>query len=349
MNHTPAESWMKRCFALARRGEGLVSPNPMVGAVLVHENRVIGEGWHQKWGGPHAEVFCFQSVKPEDRQKIKESTLYCSLEPCSHFGKTPPCADLILQFGVPQVVVANVDPNPLVAGAGLKKLQDHGVIVQSEVLASEGAWLNRAFFTWIQYQRPYVVLKWAETADGFISKKGERTAISNAVSRRLSHRWRAAADVILIGANTAITDDPELTTRYYFGKDPLRVLLDWQGSTPIDAKLFQDQSPCLIFGKYRAGLNEFKRFVEGDGPITMPELLQSLRKESCTVLLVEGGANVHQKFLDAGIWDEIRIIQSPESLGAGVAAPVIPFGVYESKSFQLGSDTVQILLSGRRG
>ncbi len=331
---------MQRCFELALRGAGSVSPNPMVGAVLVYDGRIISEGWHYAYGQAHAEVNCFNGVPAEDQALISKSTLYCSLEPCAHFGKTPPCVDLVLRHKVPRVVVANKDPNPLVAGKGLAKLQAAGVEVIEGVLEAEGHWLNRIFFTWITKNRPYIILKWAQSADGFLGLKGERTAISGPLAQRLVHRWRAEADAILVGAATADVDNPRLDTRHYFGKNPLRVLLDGNGSVPLDRHLLNDGEPTLVFGDERPGLAANKVIVPNSGPVPLPIVLEKLHQDGHASLLLEGGAQVLQQFMDAGLWDEIRIIESRKVFGEGVAAPQTPAGAKLKERIALGGDIV---------
>jgi diaminohydroxyphosphoribosylaminopyrimidine deaminase / 5-amino-6-(5-phosphoribosylamino)uracil reductase len=337
---------MRRCFELALRGAGSVSPNPMVGAVLVYDDCIIGEGWHQAYGQAHAEVHCFANVSTENQALISKSTLYCSLEPCSHFGKTPPCVDLVLAHRVPRVVIANTDPNPLVAGKGIAKMRAAGVEVIEGVLEAEGLWLNRIFFIWITQKRPYIILKWAESADGFLGKKGERTAISGALAQRLVHRWRAEADAILVGATTARVDNPRLDVRRYFGKNSLRVLLDGSGSVPLDCHLLCDQEPTMVFGAARPGLRANKTFIPGSGSVPLLKVLEKLQQENRACLLVEGGANLLQQFLDAGLWDEIRVIKSAGVLGEGVAAPGIPTGIALREQFVLGSDKVSFYSMG---
>jgi len=339
------ENFMHRCFELALRGAGHVSPNPMVGAVLVCDNKIIGEGWHQSYGQPHAEVNCFAAVSAENQALVSKSTLYCSLEPCSHFGKTPPCVDLVLANKVPRVVVANADPNPLVAGKGLTKLRAAGVEVVEGVLEAEGLWLNRIFFTWITKKRPYIILKWAQSNDGFLGKKGERTAISGQLVQRLVHRWRAESDAILVGASTATIDDPRLNVRHYFGKNPLRVLLDSSGSVPLDRHLLNDGEPTLVFGAFRLGLAPNKTFVPGNGPVSLLDVIAKLQQENCASLMVEGGAQVLQQFIDLGLWDEIRVVESSRGLGAGIAAPRLSAGVGLKERFELGGDEVSVYLN----
>ena len=209
------ETYMHRCFELARLGAGSTLPNPMVGAVLVHEGRIIGEGWHRQYGGPHAEVNCVAAVAEKDRALIPQATLYCSLEPCFHVGKTPPCVELVLRERIPRVVIANTDPNSKVAGQSVQKLRAAGVEVITSVLEQEGYSLNRIFFTWITEKRPYIVLKWAQSRDGFIGRPGERVAISSPETQRFVHRLRSEIPAILVGSNTALTDNPRLDTRLF--------------------------------------------------------------------------------------------------------------------------------------
>lgn len=337
------ELYMRRCFELARLGAGSVSPNPMVGAVLVHEGRIIGEGWHRRYGEAHAEVNAVQSVPEAERHLIRQSTLYCSLEPCFHFGKTPPCVDLILDQKIPRVVVSNTDPNPLVAGQSLQKMQAAGIEVTAGVLEAEGQYLNRAFFTWIAEKRPYIVLKWAQSSDGFIARTGERTAISGPPAQRLVHRWRSESDAIFVGATTARTDNPRLDNRLYFGKSPLRIALDFKGQLPRTTFLLDDSQPTRIIGSAPADAffrqTQFWNFPAEDW---ITALLRQLYGTKHAILLVEGGAHTLRQFLNSGCWDEIRLIQNPRRLGSGVGAPAIPAAATLREQFAVGTDSVQI-------
>lgn len=336
---------MRYCFQLARRGEGMVSPNPMVGAVLVHEDRIIGAGWHQQFGGPHAEAMCYNAVKPQDRHKIPSSTLYCNLEPCAHFGKTPPCVDLVVRMKTPRVVISNQDPNPLVSGKSVEKMRLAGIQVQTGLLEEEGAWLNRSFFTWINRKRPYVILKWAETADGYIAAPEQRTEISTPATRRLVHRWRAASDAVLVGANTALIDNPILDARYFNPtKRPLRVLLDARGQTPNDFHLLADDGPTLVFG-FKPNAPAAKEWINTTGPAQVEQVLSALYDRQKAMLLVEGGAMVHQQFLESGHWDEIRIIRNEKQLQAGVAAPKRPRYARLYHQITIGKDTISYWLN----
>jgi len=335
--------YIRRCFDLAHFGAGQVSPNPMVGAVLVHEGRILGEGWHQRWGEAHAEVNCIGAVLPEDRHLIAQSTLYCSLEPCFHFGKTPPCVDLILENKIPRVVLANVDPNPKVAGQSMAKLRAAGVEVLSGVLEAEGRRLNRAFFTWIVERRPYVILKWAQSSDGFLARSGERTAISGPAALRWVHRWRSEADAILVGTTTAVTDNPRLDARLFGGKNPLRVVLDVHGKIPATHHLLDGSIPTWVYGKMGTQHGGATVWKPAKGRVLIPNLLKDLAADHRAILLVEGGADVLQQFLgEGGCWDEIRVIENQTlRLGRGVAAPTLPADAQPMGMQQLGEDVVR--------
>jgi len=337
------EFFIQRCFDLARLGLGSVSPNPMVGAVLVREGKIIGEGWHQHWGAAHAEVNCLRSVSPENQHLIPYSTLFCNLEPCAHFGKTPPCTDLILAQKIPRVVVSNTDPNPLVAGKGLAKLKKAGVEIKQGVLEEEGRWLNRAFFTWINKRRPHVILKWAQTADGFLGKKHTHTAISSPAALRLVHRWRSACDAILVGTNTALFDNPRLDVRHYFGKKPLRLVLDTHGKIPSSHHFFDDSTETWIYGSLLNGASFSRtKFIPSEGKILIPNILEVLKIADHAILMVEGGANLLNQFLESGYWDEIRVLQNELFLGEGVNAPRLPANAIVKEQFQVRQDKVCI-------
>lgn len=332
------EQFIRRCFDLARLGAGSVSPNPMVGAVLVHEGKIIGEGWHQKYGEAHAEVNCVRSVSSENQSLIPYSTLYCSLEPCFHFGKTPPCVDLILEQKIPRVVVANGDPNPKVAGQSLAKLRAAGVEVVAGILEEQGHWLNRAFFTWIEKKRPHIILKWAQTSDGYLGKPGERTPISGPAALRLVHRWRSESDAILVGTTTALADNPRLDTRFFFGKNPLRLVFDREGKIPSDFHLLDDSTETWVFGKKREGHFSTTDFFQNEDKILIPNLLEKLFETNRATLLVEGGAHVLAQFLENGYWDEIRIIENSRRLSGGLPAPAIPPTAILKEQFDVGHD-----------
>ncbi len=330
----PHETYMYRCLELARQGSGHVAPNPMVGAVLVHGNRIIGEGWHRQYGQAHAEVNCIESVHTDDQPLIAGSTLYVSLEPCAHFGKTPPCTDLIIRHKIPQVVIGCVDTNSEVSGKGIEKLREAGIAVVTGVLENECRELNKRFFTYHEKRRPFVILKWAETIDGFIAPRHqgdtnevpstERLLISNEFSNRLVHRWRSEEAAILVGTNTALLDDPELTTRLWPGPSPVRLVLDMDLKLPATLKIFNRQVRTVIVnGKKDAddGLTRYYR-VSKDAPL-VPQLLHALYDLQLQSVLVEGGAGLLNGFIDAGTWDEARRIVSGRVAlqGKGLPAP----------------------------
>ncbi len=321
---------MRRALDLAKNGLGSVSPNPMVGAVVVHKDIIIGEGWHQSYGGPHAEVNALNTVN--NHELLKESTVYVSLEPCSHYGKTPPCADLLIQHQVKRVVVCVKDPNPAVAGRGIKRLQDAGIEVTCGILKEEGVHVNRRFFVNQQKGRAYVILKWAETSDGYIARlDGSSKWISSPESRVLVHKWRSEEDSILVGANTAITDNPSLNVREWDGKDPVRIVLDHQHSLPEDLKLFRDGGHTLCYtNEYMQKGEQCEWIALGKG-FTISMVLEDLLSRGIGSVFVEGGSKTLNRFIDEDVWDEARIFVSKESFGDGIAAPAIPVNSLREK------------------
>ncbi len=315
--------YMNRCLQLAKMGEGFVSPNPMVGAVLVYENRVIGEGFHAEYGHAHAEVQCLQSVSNDDQQWINQSTLYVSLEPCNHFGKTPPCVDLILKMEIPKVVIACRDSSSKVNGQGIEKLRANGVEVIEGILEKEAQLLNAAFFFYEKYKRPYIILKWAQSNDGFIAKKNQQTKISNEFVDRISHRWRANADAIFIGYQTALIDNPQLNTRLAQGKNPIRVVLDPSNHLPKNLKIFRDEGKCIVFNFHKNEIQNHIEYVQVNSQNPFSEMMSFLVEQKIQTLLVEGGAATLQKMIDENDWNEARIIHAAIHLHDGVAAPIL--------------------------
>lgn len=294
---------MKRCIQLARCGEFGAAPNPMVGAVIVHKGQIIGEGYHRRRGGPHAEVNAVRSVK--NAELLKDSTIYCSLEPCSHYGKTPPCADLIIEKGIPRVVVGCQDPNAKVDGQGIRKMRDAGIEVVVGVLEQECLELNRRFITFQTKKRPWIQLKWAQSADGFIAQAdGTPVQFSTPETQVLVHRQRAYTKAIMVGTRTVLTDNPTLTTRLWDGPNPLRVTIDRKGILPAGLHLKDDQAETVIY--------------QTDD---LKEILHDLHRREKQTLMVEGGARLLQSFLDQGLWDELRIETSSKRLGEGIPAP----------------------------
>ncbi len=337
------QPYIRRCFDLARRATGAVSPNPLVGAVLVHGDRIIGEGWHQRYGQAHAEINAVASVSAADRHLIPAARLYCNLEPCFHYGKTPPCVDLVLREGIRQVIISNTDPNPKVAGQSVQKMCAAGVEVVTGVLEAEGARLNRAFFTWISKKRPLVILKWAQSADGYVGRAGEQTPISSLNTQRLTHRWRAAADAILVGAHTARVDNPRLDNRLYPGAAPLRIALDRGGIIPAGHHLLDDSRPTWIAGPARPGRFAQTLFVDLPTENPLENLLERLAEANYAILYVEGGPATHQSFIDRGLFDELRIITNTELyLGDGLPAATLPARPPHRESSRIGADRIDI-------
>ena len=280
------EKYMQRCIQLAANGIQGARPNPMVGAVIVANGRIIGEGYHVRCGEGHAEVNAFASVSPENETLLKDATIYVSLEPCSHYGKTPPCADLIIKKGVRRVVVGTIDPFAEVQGRGIKKLKDAGIEVTVGVLEKECQWLNRRFFTYHREHRPYIILKWAQTANGYIDDHFKPLQISNEQTQMLSHQLRAEEDAILVGHTTYDRDQPQLTVRYWHGPNPKRIVLTH------------------------------------NRPIT--QLMDDLYQHGIQSLIVEGGRQTHESFIEAGLWDEIRVETAPITVSDGTQAPKLP-------------------------
>lgn len=313
--------YMQRALDLALQGMGRVSPNPMVGCVLVKADKIIGEGYHQEYGGPHAEVNAVRSVK--DPSEIKGCTAYVTLEPCAHHGKTPPCANLLVEHQVSRVVICNDDPNPLVAGRGMEILKTAGIAVESGVLSEKGRLLNRRFFTAFERKRPYVILKWAETADGFVARENyDSKWISNAYSRQLVHKWRAEEDAILVGKNTAKYDDPALTVRDWIGKHPTRVVMDHKGVLPTELKLYDGTVPTLVFTEINE-LDVPNAEIVYAKMLTPAFVMEALLKRNIHSLIIEGGSSTIMEFVEAGLWDEARVFKSKSTFGTGVAAPVV--------------------------
>ena len=326
---------MHRAMELARLGFGNVSPNPMVGCVIVHENKIIGEGFHQQYGGPHAEVNAINSVV--DKSLLFESTVYVTLEPCAHFGLTPPCAELLVTHQVGKVVISNVDPNPLVAGKGIEILKKGGIEVEKGLLMEEGSDLNKRFFKSINEKRPYIILKWAETADGYIARKNyDSKWISNEFSRKLVHKWRAEEDAVLVGKNTAKFDNPSLNVRDWEGKDPLRIVIDHQLKLNKNLTLFNKEIPTICYNLNVSSEEKNLHFVKLSKEDFIIKLLNNLHEREIQSIIVEGGAATINSFIDAGIWDEARVFQASTCFGDGIAAPQIKDAEFDGKEEVMG-------------
>ncbi|MFK7809753.1 MAG: bifunctional diaminohydroxyphosphoribosylaminopyrimidine deaminase/5-amino-6-(5-phosphoribosylamino)uracil reductase RibD [Saprospiraceae bacterium] len=317
------ELYIQRCFDLSQQGAAGASPNPMVGAVLVHDNEIIGEGFHEKHGYSHAEVHALKSVPLTKHLQIPESTLYVSLEPCCIVGNTPACSDLIMSKKIKNVVYSVSDPTPGVDGTSKKILQKAGVNVESEVLTKEGNSVIDIRRTWVKKQRPYVILKFAQSADGFIGKQEEQVWLSNSLAKIVSHKWRSRANAILVGTNTAQTDDPALTNRLYSGTSPLRIVIDKQLKLTKDLQLFDQKEPTWVFTEKKdlKSIENLNYYSVDKEENYVTRICQELYDAKKGVLLVEGGAKLLQSFIDQGYWDEIRIFKTPVVLGDGIEAP----------------------------
>lgn len=322
------ELYMKRCLQLAQNGLGTTYPNPLVGSVIVHKDTIIGEGWHRKSGEPHAEVNAVNSVK--DQSLLKSSTLYVNLEPCSHFGKTPPCSDMIISLGIPEVVIGTVDPHEKVAGQGIERLRAAGVKVAVGVLEAECLALDKRFFTFHSKERPYVILKWAESADGFIAPMRkeipEPVWISGETSRQLVHKWRSEEQSILVGTQTVIDDNPRLNVRDWAKTNqPIRLVIDKSGRIPAQSHIFDNQQPTIVFSENAVSSSKenviFER-LDFDQDI-VPQLAKALYSRGIQSVIVEGGRQTLQSFIDVGLWDEARIFLGDISLGKGISAPTL--------------------------
>jgi diaminohydroxyphosphoribosylaminopyrimidine deaminase/5-amino-6-(5-phosphoribosylamino)uracil reductase len=324
------EKYMKRCLGLAVKGFGKTGTNPMVGCVIVHKGKIIGEGFHRAYGEAHAEVNAINSVK--DKSLLQRSTLYVSLEPCSHFGKTPPCADLIIAKKIPAVVIGAVDSNPIVKAKGIQKLIQAGIDVKTGVLEEECRELNKRFFTYFEKKRPYIILKWAQTADGFIDKRrkpGDNLPplqVSNSASRRLSHLWRTQEQAIMVGTRTALLDDPQLNVRLGKGRNPLRIMLDKDLVIPANFHLLDDSTPTLVFTakeKRSSGNIEYVKVPFKNEKASLKAMMRELFKRKVQSLIVEGGSELLNSFIKEELWDEARVFYSGKKIQEGVRAPLL--------------------------
>lgn len=340
------EKYINRCIELAKNGLGTTYLNPMVGSVIVLNDKIIGEGWHKKAGEPHAEVHAIQSVK--DKSLLKHATIYVSLEPCSHFGKTPPCANLIVESGIKKVVIGTIDSNSKVSGRGILYLQKNGCDVVVGVLQQECQELNKRFFTFHSKKRPFIILKWAETNDGFIDKirtedaANEPNWISNTYSQQLVHKLRAEEHAILIGTNTAINDNPSLTVRHWSGVNPIRIVIDRNSKIPTDATLFTDGIKTIVFSEVKNGMDSYNSII-----FEQINFNKNVPEQICAVLftyeiqsvIIEGGAKTIQGFVDANLWDEAFVFVGNTNFKEGIKAPSLLNSPIELK--QVASDILK--------
>jgi diaminohydroxyphosphoribosylaminopyrimidine deaminase / 5-amino-6-(5-phosphoribosylamino)uracil reductase len=344
------EFYIKRCLELAISGIGKVSPNPMVGCVIVLNDKIIGEGYHQQYGKAHAEPNAVKTVFDqygnEAEAMLKQATAYVSLEPCAHFGKTPPCADLFVKHQIKKVVIGNRDPFSSVDGKGIEKLKNAGIEVISGVLDDECRYLNRRFFTRIQQQRPYIILKWAETANGyFATKDGHQKWISGVLAKRLAHQWRTEEDAILIGKQTAIMDNPQLTSREWPGKNPIRLVIDKNLQVPLSNHIFNAEAKTIIFNEIKTDVVDNIHYIQMEDMhfYLAQKIAFQLYLMDIQSVIIEGGANILNQFLSTNLWDEARIFTSSNSWTDGVPSPAINGNLKEQ--IQVGNDKLAIYIN----
>lgn len=338
------EHWMRRCLQLARLGASSAAPNPMVGAMLVQGDRLLSEGWHKQAGGPHAEVECLRAWG--DEPVPTDAVLYVNLEPCSHHGRTPPCADLLIERGVKQVIVAHNDPFPEVSGRGIARLRAAGIDVQEGIVRDEARWTNRRFLTSIEQGRPYIILKWARSADGLLDQQPreqrEVQRISGPGTDVLVHLWRSEEQAILVGSRTVINDDPQLTVRHVAGRSPLRVVVDRANAVPSASKIFDGSAPTLLLTESLRKDVRIEQHVLRSTEDPIDTLLIQLQQRQVRSLFVEGGGELLQHFLGRGIWDEARVITGSPILKSGTRAPILEEAA--ARSFDVESDRIDLYM-----
>jgi len=337
------EKYIRRCLEIAKNGSGTTSPNPMVGSVIVCDDKIIGEGWHKKAGEPHAEVNAINSV--EDKTQLQKSTIFVNLEPCSHYGKTPPCAELIIKHKIPKVVICNKDPHEKVAGKGIEMLRSAGIEVVVGILEQEGEELNKRFFTFHRKKRPYIILKWAKTQDDFIDicPNDEKGAwISNDFSKILVHKWRTEEDAIMVGTNTALKDNPQLNVRLWKGKNPIRVVLDKNLRLPHSLLLFDGKIQTIVFTEIeKQNENNINYEIIEFNSLLIENILERLYKLNIQSIIIEGGAELLNSFIEKNIWDEARIIVGDKKFSDGIKSPQIE-SKYLSSQYKLQNDNILI-------
>lgn len=341
MNH---ELYIKRCVELAQNAKGYTSPNPMVGSVVIYKEQIIGEGWHRAPGQPHAEVNAINSI--QDKSKLQNSTIYVSLEPCAHFGRTPPCCDLIIENKIPRVVIGCRDPFKQVNGRGIEKLKAAGIDVTEGVLEKECLNLNKAFFTFHTKKRPFIILKWAQTADGFMDISREENEkgikwITQPETKTLVHQWRAEVDAILVGKNTVLNDNPSLTVREVKGKNPIRLVIDPKGEVRMDHTICNNEAPTVIFTDQSAESqkNTNNELINYSGQ-PLKQIMNYCFQQQIQSILVEGGRHTLQSFIDAGLWDEARVLIGISRFKNGLMA--LEMNHSPTSSFTFGKDQVNI-------
>ena len=338
------DTFMLRALQLARLGSGNVSPNPMVGCVIVQDGKIIAEGWHKQYGQAHAEVEAANQLTEEQKNNLNTATVYVTLEPCSHYGKTPPCAHLLARLKPGRVVICNTDPNPLVNGQGIKKLREAGIQVTTGIQETAGAWLNRRFFTNVKEQRAYVILKWAQTADGFVAREDFSSKwISHARSRRLVHRWRSEEDAIMVGSQTVLHDNPSLTVRDWTGNHPTRVIFSRKPKFPTDRHIFDGSVKTIIYHTEELDkpIEAQAETVRLSGKSTFEEMLKHLYSVKIGSIFIEGGSTLINMFITHDLWDEARIFTNPNNFfEKGVKAPILQSS-YQIKYGTLGNNFIE--------
>jgi len=335
------EFFMQRCIELASKAMGCASPNPMVGSVIVYNNKIIGEGYHEKYGSHHAEVNAINSVK--DKSLLFKSTLYVNLEPCAHFGKTPPCSDLIIQNKIPEVVIGCVDTFSEVSGKGIERMRSVGIDVKVGVLENESRELNKRFFTFHEKKRPYIILKWAESKDGFIAPKNQTKPfwMTSSESKKLAHKWRAEEDAILVGRITAEKDNPSLTVREVEGSNPIRIIIDKDLKLSADFNLFNNDAKTIVFNQLKSEENNSNNYIKINFHNLTKNILQELHKQNIQSIIIEGGTKTLQSFIDKNLWDEARIFTTKKTLTEGVKPPTIEGEIISED--ETGGDRFKIL------
>ena len=335
------EFFMQRCIELASKAMGCASPNPMVGSVIVYNNKIIGEGYHEKYSSHHAEVNAINSVK--DKSLLSKSTLYVNLEPCAHFGKTPPCSDLIIQNKIPEVVIGCVDTFSEVSGKGIERMRSVGIDVKVGVLENESRELNKRFFTFHEKKRPYIILKWAESKDGFIAPKNQTKPfwMTSSESKKLAHKWRAEEDAVLVGRITAEKDNPSLTVREVEGSNPIRIIIDKDLKLSADFNLFNNDAKTIVFNQLKSEENNSNNYIKINFHNLTKNILQELHKQNIQSIIIEGGTKTLQSFIDKNLWDEARIFTTKKTLTEGVKPPTIEGEIISED--ETGGDRFKIL------
>lgn len=342
------KEYISYCIRLAKRACGHTKTNPLVGACLVYNQKIIGEGWHTAFGKPHAEVEAIRSVSPDNQHNISKSTLYVTLEPCNHTGKTPPCTQLIIQSGIKKVVIGCVDPNPVVSGLGINTLQKANIDVQVGIEEQACRELIESFRCNILHHRPYIILKWAQSKDGFMGRKDQQVWLSNEMSGRMVHTWRSEVDAIFAGYQTLVTDNPQLTTRKVPGRNPIRITIDYNNTLDLDLAFFHHPGQSIVFApptdRFQAMSHVMHIPIDSfDNKAALWEtVFSTLYKQNIGSILIEGGAQIHKSLLELGKWDEIRFIQTPVILYSGISAPALPRHT-QKKIIQIDEDTIHLL------